>query len=169
MDEIKAQKKALKKAYKQAKRKNVLAWKILTILCAVVMVISVPLSVLAVKFDNTMAARFGGSFWKLQNEDTNAQYYTSDFNSAEEMVDYGLALTQQVEAEGAALLMNNNNALPLAADAKVSTFSNSSVEVIAYAPPVIIIALPVSNMQAATTPVLPKNACTSGSEKQPML
>ena len=80
MDEIKAQKKALKKAYKQAKRKNVLAWKILTILCAVVMVISVPLSVLAVKFDNTMAARFGGSFWKLQNEDTNAQYYTSDFN-----------------------------------------------------------------------------------------
>ena len=130
MDEIKAQKKALKKAYKQAKRKNVLAWKILTILCAVVMVISVPLSVLAVKFDNTMAARFGGSFWKLQNEDANAQYYTSDFNSAEEMVDYGLALTQQVEAEGAALLMNNNNALPLAADAKVSTFSNSSVNLV---------------------------------------
>ena len=130
MDEIKAQKKALKKAYKQAKRKNVLAWKILTILCAVVMVISVPLSVLSVKFDNTMAARFGGSFWKLQNEDTNAQYYTSDFNSAEEMVDYGLALTQQVEAEGAALLMNNNNALPLAADAKVSTFSNSSVNLV---------------------------------------
>lgn len=61
MDEIKAQKKALKKAYKQAKRKNVLAWKILTILCAVVMVISVPLSVLAVKFDNTMAARFGAA------------------------------------------------------------------------------------------------------------
>ena len=130
MDEIKAQKKALKKAYKQAKRKNVLAWKILTILCAVVMVISVPLSVLAVKFDNTMAARFGGSFWKLQNEDTNAQYYTSDFNSAEEMVNYGLALTQQVEAEGAALLMNNNNALPLAADAKVSTFSSSSVNLV---------------------------------------
>ena len=140
MDEIKAQKKALKKAYKQAKRKNVLAWKILTILCAVVMVISVPLSVLAVKFDNTMAARFGGSFWKLQNEDTNAQYYTSDFNSAEEMVDYGLALTQQVEAEGAALLMNNNNALPLAADAKVSTFSNSSVNLVP--PPPTPCALP---------------------------
>ena len=130
MDEIKAQKKALKKAYKQAKRKNVLAWKILTILCAVVMVISVPLSVLAQKFDNTLAAFYGGTFWKLQNEDTNAQYFTGDFASAEEMVDYGLALTQQVEAEGAALLMNNNNALPLAADAKVSTFSNSSVNLV---------------------------------------
>ena len=73
---------------------------------------------------------FGGSFWELQNEDANAQYYTSDFNSAEEMVNYGLALTQQVEAEGAALLMNNNNALPLAADAKVSTFSSSSVNLV---------------------------------------
>ena len=130
MDEIKAQKKALKKAYKKAKRKNVLAWKILTILCAVVMVISVPLSVLAQKFDNSLAAFYGGTFWKLQNEDTNAQYFTGDFTSAEEMVDYGLALTQQVEAEGAALLMNNNNALPLAADAKVSTFSNSSVNLV---------------------------------------
>ena len=130
MDEIKAQKKALKKAYKQAKRKNVLAWKILTILCAVVMVISVPLSVLAQKFDNSLAAFYGGTFWKLQNEDTNAQYFTGDFASAEEMVDYGLALTQQVEAEGAALLMNNNNALPLAADAKVSTFSSSSVNLV---------------------------------------
>ena len=31
-----------------------------------------------------------------------------------DMVDYGLQLVQQVEAEGAALLMNENNALPLA-------------------------------------------------------
>ena len=61
MDEIKAQKKALKKAYKKAKRKTITLWKVLTILCAIVMVISVPLSVLAAKFDNTMAARFGGS------------------------------------------------------------------------------------------------------------
>ena len=69
-------------------------------ICAVVMIVSIPLSILLQKFDNTMAARFGGSFWKLQNEDANAQYYTSDFNSAEEMVNYGLALTQQVEAGG---------------------------------------------------------------------
>ena len=130
MEDVKTQKKALKKAYKKAKRKTITLWKVLTILCAIVMIISVPLSVLAAKFDNTMAARFGGSFWKLQNEDANAQYYTSDFNSAEEMVNYGLALTQQVEAEGAALLMNNNNALPLAADAKVSTFSSSSVNLV---------------------------------------
>ena len=130
MDDLKMQKQTLKKAYKKTKRKHITPWKILAIICAVVMIVSIPLSILLQKFDNTMAARFGGSFWKLQNEDANAQYYTSDFNSAEEMVNYGLALTQQVEAEGAALLMNNNNALPLAADAKVSTFSSSSANLV---------------------------------------
>ena len=130
MDDLKMQKQTLKKAYKKTKRKHITPWKILAIICAVVMIVSIPLSILLQKFDNTMAARFGGSFWKLQNEDANAQYYTSDFNSAEEMVNYGLALTQQVEVEGAALLMNNNNALPLAADAKVSTFSSSSVNLV---------------------------------------
>ena len=130
MDDLKMQKQTLKKAYKKTKRKHITPWKILAIICAVVTIVSIPLSILLQKFDNTMAARFGGSFWKLQNEDANAQYYTSDFNSAEEMVNYGLALTQQVEVEGAALLMNNNNALPLAADAKVSTFSSSSVNLV---------------------------------------
>ena len=98
MDDLKMQKQTLKKAYKKTKRKHITPWKILAIICAVVMIVSIPLSILLQKFDNTMAARFGGSFWKLQNEDANAQYYTSDFNSAEEMVNYGLALTQQVEA-----------------------------------------------------------------------
>ena len=129
MDEIKAQKKALKKAYKKAKRKTVLGWKILTILCAILMVIFIPLCTILNTFDNTVAAFVGGTFWKLENEDPNAQYFTTDFSSPEEMVDYGLTVAQQVEAEGAALLMNNG-ALPLAKDAKVSTFSSSSVNLV---------------------------------------
>ena len=56
MDDLKMQKQTLKKAYKKTKRKHITLWKVLTILCAIVMVISVPLSVLAAKFDNTMAA-----------------------------------------------------------------------------------------------------------------
>ena len=94
------------------------------------MIVFIPLSKILTSFDNTVAAFVGGTFWELQNEDPNAQYFTSDFTAAEEMVDYGLVLCQQVEAEGAALLMNNNNALPLAKDAKVSTFSSSSVNLV---------------------------------------
>ena len=72
-----------------------------------------PLCTILNTFDNTVAAFVGGTFWKLENEDPNAQYFTTDFSSPEEMVDYGLTVAQQVEAEGAALLMNNG-ALPLA-------------------------------------------------------
>ncbi|MCI6355411.1 MAG: glycoside hydrolase family 3 C-terminal domain-containing protein, partial [Gemmiger formicilis] len=130
MDDLKMQKQTLKKAYKKTKRKHITPWKILAIICAVVMIVSIPLSIILQKFDNTVAAFVGGTFWNLQNEDPSAQYFTSDFDSAEEMVDYGLVLCQQVEAEGAALLMNNNNALPLASDAKVSTFSTSSANLV---------------------------------------
>ena len=70
MDEIKAQKKALKKAYKKAKRKTVLGWKILTIICAILMVVFIPLCTILNTFDNTVAAFVGGTFWKLENEDT---------------------------------------------------------------------------------------------------
>ena len=92
MDDLKMQKQTLKKAYKKTKRKHITPWKILAIICAVVMIVSIPLTIYLQKFDNTVAAFVGGTFWNLQNEDPSAQYFTSDFDSAEEMVDYGLVL-----------------------------------------------------------------------------
>ena len=82
MDDLKMQKQTLKKAYKKTKRKHITPWKILAIICAVVMIVSIPLSIFLQKFDNTVAAFVGGTFWNLQNEDSSAQYFTSDFASA---------------------------------------------------------------------------------------
>ncbi len=121
--------KPQKKAYRKAKRKLVSPWKVLTITCLIVCLITTALSVAFDIFDNTLAAFVGGSFWKLENEDPNAQYFTSDFASVEEMTDRGLELCRQVEAEGAVLLMNNG-ALPLAEGSKVSTLSSSSVNLV---------------------------------------
>ena len=118
-----------KKAYKKLKRKLVTPWKTLMIICLVVTLIFTPLTFVLNMFDNTVAAFVGGTFWELENEDPNAQYFVSDFATEEEMVQYGLDLCYQVEAEGATLLMNNG-ALPLAAGAKVSTLSSSSVNVV---------------------------------------
>ena len=61
MEDLKMQKQTLKKAYKKTKRKHITPWKILAIICAVVMIVSIPLSILLQKFDNTMAARFGAA------------------------------------------------------------------------------------------------------------
>ena len=123
------EKKALKKAFKKAKRKNVGLWKALTIFLMVLSIILSGASVGLGMFDNTIVAMAGGSFWEVENEDANAQYYTMDFDSIAEKTAYGLELCKQVEAEGAALLMNNG-ALPLAEGAKVSTLSSSAVNLV---------------------------------------
>ena len=130
MDEKKKEYKARKKAYNKARRKAIRPWKGLTFLSAVIAIIMIPLTVVLSMFDNTVAAFVGGSFWELKNEDASAQYFTSDFESAEEMTEYGIEICKQVEAEGAALLLNENNALPLAAGSKVSCFSGSSVNLV---------------------------------------
>ena len=81
-------------------------------------------------FDNTVSLFVGGTFWELENEDPSAVYYEGDFATEEERVAKGAELVKQVEAEGAALLMNEENALPLAAGNKVSLFSTSSVNIV---------------------------------------
>ena len=130
MDEKKALYKQTKKAYKKAKRKALGLWKTLAIICLVLTVILVPVNVVLGMFDNTVAAFAGGTFWELQNEDKDAQYYKNDFETNEEMYKYGDDICYQVEAEGAALLLNKDGALPLEEGAKVSTLSSSSVNLV---------------------------------------
>lgn len=122
--------KAQKKAYKKAKRRKTGLWKWLSIISAPVAIIMIVAIVLLSTFDNTVAAFVGGTFWQLENEDEHAAYYQSDFATAEEMAAYGIELCELVEAEGAALLMNENNALPLEKGSKVSLFSDSSVNIV---------------------------------------
>lgn len=130
MNEKKALFKQTKKAYKKAKRKALGLWKTLAVICIVLTIILVPANIVVGMFDNTIVALTGGSFWELKNEDASAQYFKSDFNSDEEMYKYGNDICYQLEAEGAALLLNNDNALPLKEGDKVSTLSSSSVNLV---------------------------------------
>lgn len=122
--------KAKKRAYKKAKRKATGLWKWLSIISAPLAVIFCAVLVICSMFDNTVALFVGGTFWELENEDSNYIYYESDFANQEERVAAGAALVKQVEAEGAALLMNEEKALPLASGSKVSLFSTSSVNIV---------------------------------------
>lgn len=124
--EIKTRKKAYKKALRKARR----PWKLLTFLSAPLAIIFIALFTIISMFDNTVTLFVGGTFWKLENEDPKAVYYESDFASDEERVKKGAELVKQVEGEGAALLINEGDALPLAKGAKVSLFSTSSVNIV---------------------------------------
>ena len=129
MDERKKELKALKKANKKTKRRKVALWKTFAILFLVFAVLLSAGSVIVSMFDNALGAFMGGSFWEVENEDTNAIYFAEDFATDEERIAYGADICYQVEAEGAVLLMNNG-ALPLAAGSKVSTVSTSSVNIV---------------------------------------
>ncbi len=122
--------KQIKKSYKKKKRKLIGPWKTVAIVFLVLTLLLVPVSVLLKIFDNSLAAFVGGSFWELENRDENAIYFKSDFDSIEEMASYGELICKSVEAEGAALLMNENDALPLEKGSKVSLFSTSSVNLV---------------------------------------
>ncbi|MGN1343454.1 MAG: glycoside hydrolase family 3 C-terminal domain-containing protein [Traorella sp.] len=102
----------------------------LMMIILILTIIVTPLKIVLHLFDNTVALFLGGSFWELVDKDENAIYYASDFLSDEERVEKGKQIAWQVEAEGATLLMNEKNALPLEKNSKVSLFSSSSVSLV---------------------------------------
>jgi beta-glucosidase len=77
--EIKARKKAYKKALKRARR----PWKFLSLLSIPLAIILVAATVVCTMFDNTIALFTGGTFWELENEDPNAVYFEGDFATEE--------------------------------------------------------------------------------------
>ncbi|MBO5317666.1 MAG: glycoside hydrolase family 3 C-terminal domain-containing protein, partial [Oscillospiraceae bacterium] len=129
MDERKQELMNLKKAFKKEKRSKVTLWKSLAIFFLVLSLILTPANIVVNMFDNTVVAMAGGSFWELEGEDPEALYFDTDFETDEQMYEEGNLICYQVEAEGAALLMNNG-ALPLENGAKVSTLSSSSVNIV---------------------------------------
>ncbi len=124
--EIKARKKAYKKSLRKARR----PWKLLTLISGPLAVILIAAFAVCSIFDNTISLFTGGTFWELENEDPSAIYYEADFATEADRLAKGAELVKQVEAEGAALLTNEADALPLAEGSKVSLFSTSSVNIV---------------------------------------
>ena len=122
--------KARKKAYKKARSKATRPWKWLTWFSAPLAIILTAATIVIGMFDNTFALFLGGTFWEVVNEDPNAKYFENGYKTEEERNAAGAALVKQVEAEGAALLTNIDKALPLTKGAKVSLFSTSSVNIV---------------------------------------
>ena len=106
-------KKEKKKAFKKAKRRYLQPWKGLSGAFVFLAVFSLLLSLLVGMFDNTIAIITGDRFWALENEDPNAIYYSGDYKTTAERLEAGAKVGYQTELEGATLLMNENDALPL--------------------------------------------------------
>ena len=107
------------------KRANKL-WSILTVVMAVLLVISI----IAIPVTNEFATVINVALGATTQEiipDPNAQiYFWTNYENEEDLVAYEKELCATVEGEGAALLVNRDNTLPLAAGTKITPFSQSS-------------------------------------------
>ncbi|MBR2257202.1 MAG: glycoside hydrolase family 3 C-terminal domain-containing protein [Blautia sp.] len=113
---------------KKAKKPKVVLWSVLTALCAILTIASIVGNHIANMYATTINVALGTSYSKVVGFDENAVYFSGDFESDDARWDYEKKLCADVEAEGAALLKNDNAALPLASGAKVSLFARGSVD-----------------------------------------
>ena len=101
--------------------------KFMCVILVILTIIMIPVNVVVRMFDNTLSLLVpGNTFWKLEGKDSNAIYFKGDYATEADRIAAGNDLCYRVEAEGAALLLNNG-ILPLANGAKVSTLSTNSV------------------------------------------
>ena len=117
---------------KTKKGTGVRKWGILTGISALLMVVFIVGTAIAFQYSTTINVALNASTYKIISGDTDVDtnYFKSTFASDEERTAYEEELCAMVEAEGAALLKNDNQALPLAEGAKVSLFAHGSVDLV---------------------------------------
>lgn len=122
--------KQQRKIWRKGKRKAVRPFKGLAVFLAILLPISLCASWITDNFGMTFDLLTQSKRTKLVNEDESAQYFTSVYATDEERVEAGQKLSEQAEAEGAVLLKNESDSLPLAEGSKVTLFSHSSVDLV---------------------------------------
>ena len=108
------------------KKKN--PWLIPTIILLVFSILLTAAIPVTAYYETMINAALNAKTQKIIPGEDSKIFYWTDYESEEDLVNNDMAVCRQVEAEGAALLLNKNNALPLAADAKMSLFSQSAVD-----------------------------------------
>ncbi len=114
------------------KKKNTL-WKVLTSICAVLLVVMLVATLVANYFSTSINNFLMCDTYRIESsgEATDTDYYPDEWDGYDDWFSYYEEdVCTRTEAEGAVLLKNENNALPLASGAKVSLFSHSSVDMI---------------------------------------
>ena len=127
MSDYKIAKRQWKKSINKARK----PWKALTITAGVLTALSIGASELFGLVPNAFNILANSSTSKIINYDKDAMYFTPDADliNKDERIAHENALVEEIEAEGATLLMNNG-VLPLKGGKKVSCFSTSSVDLV---------------------------------------
>lgn len=114
------------------KGSGVKLWSVLTVLFAILTVVSIVGTNIALSASQAINIFLKTETYKIVDNgdsDEDTEYFKSDYESREELAAAGQAVAEQLHAEGSVLL-KNNGVLPLDSSAKISTLAHSSVNLV---------------------------------------
>src|SRR5699024_12160577 len=109
---------------KNAKAEGSLLWKILSVVFVVLFAVTMIGGPIANNYASIINMVPGTESTKTIG-DPGQTYFEADFTSSEDQAASAAEICESVVANGATLLLNNNNTLPLAEGAKVSLFGTT--------------------------------------------
>ena len=109
------------------KRSKFGIWRGVTTALSIFLALSLALTNAAFQWQNTITRYFGISGGSVSGSN-GSEIYASDYDTIEELFEAKEALCIQIGEEGSVLLKNNNNALPISPDAKISLFGRNSTD-----------------------------------------
>ena len=109
------------------KKSKVRLWSVLTALTAILTIAAIVGNMIANQYATTLNVALNASTYKIIKGNTteDTEYFKAGFASDEEREAYEAELCATVEAEGAALLKNDNAALPLAPEGSTGSSGHS--------------------------------------------
>ncbi|MBR1813510.1 MAG: glycoside hydrolase family 3 C-terminal domain-containing protein [Lachnospiraceae bacterium] len=107
-------------------KKGSAKWTVLTVIMAILMVVSIVAIPVTNMFANAINVTLGAKTQEIVPEEGASVYFVSNYENVDDLVAFEKQLCRDIESEGAALLINRENTLPLAAGTKFTPFSQSS-------------------------------------------
>ena len=113
-------------------KKSLVGSVILTVISLVLIVGMIIANIVTTSYEQVINIALGTETTKVTAGDANedTEYYKSDYADQDEVKAAGKEVAEELTEEGAVLLKNDDQALPIAANAKVSLFGHSSVNMI---------------------------------------
>ncbi len=108
------------------KKKASKRWVVLTAVTAVLLAVCIVAIPVTNAFSSVISVALNAKTQEVIPDPEATVHFTSNYDNEEDLVAFEKELCESIEAEGAALLLNNDNTLPLAEGTKFTTFSQSS-------------------------------------------
>ena len=115
---------------KNKQKKKGLVWKILTPVFAVLTAVLIAAIPITQGYSDIISNALHAQTQKVEADPDAKIYYWTAWEDQQALVDHEYALCRQIEGEGAALLVNRDNTLPLPQGTKFTPFSQSSFNLI---------------------------------------